>query len=881
MKRQRNHRGIAVLGALAAFVFACTGCGGGGGEQTAFSVGGILSGLGTGKSVTLQNVGSDDLELSENGRFEFPTKLSDGSPYHVTVSVQPEGQTCTVRNGSGTVSGADVTDVEVTCVDEGTDTYTVGGTLSGLGAGKSVTLQNNGGDDLTLTQDGSFTFPTPLQDGTGYSVTVSVQPVGQVCQVANNSGTVNGANVTNVEVICTDQGTDTYTVGGSLGGLGTGKTVTLQNNGGDDLTLDANGPFAFSTALPALTPYNVTVAVQPDGQDCQVTNGSGTITDHDVVDVNVNCVDSAVQYKVGVVLSGLGQGKSVTVQNNGGDDMTLNANGQYDFPTPLSPGMTFNVTVSVQPQGQVCQVTADGSGTITTHDVYASVTCQDIQSTFSIGGTLSGLAPGKAVTLQNNGGDDLTLNANGPFQFATNLLDGNDYLVTVSAQPSGQTCLVRNGMGTVAGADVTDIEVQCLSPGSLDPAFGNNGVFLHHGAAGGNGNDRAYDIVADRYDRPLLTGYSTNANGDADMVVWRLTPAGALDATFGSGGFVVHGNAAGGDGNDVGRGIAVTEKWGYSIEVSGDSVNSSGNKDVVIWVLDESGAFGTFSNGKGWLAVDSIAGGGGNDWGQDIVLSAQVPPWIVGSSANAGGNLDMFTMNIAGGDAQAPLVSQDPAGGAGNDQALAATLDIPNRVVWSTGYGSNASGNEDAIVWKLRIIGFHLSVKLVIDTGAGGNRQRGQGIALGPQKKIYVTGFSTNASGDFDMVLWRLVDTGDALDTTFGSNGVVVAGGSAGGSGNDSGQAVVVDSQGRAVVAGYSTNANGDKDVAVWRFLQDGTPDPSFGTNGVLVFDGIAGGTGDDLAYGVALDSQERILVTGSSVDASGNHEMFVLAIVP
>ncbi len=51
--------------------------------------------------------------------------------------------------------------------------FTVGGTLTGLPAGDTVTLQDNGADNLTLSTNGTFTFPTALPDGQSYSVTVS------------------------------------------------------------------------------------------------------------------------------------------------------------------------------------------------------------------------------------------------------------------------------------------------------------------------------------------------------------------------------------------------------------------------------------------------------------------------------------------------------------------------------------------------------------------------------------------------------------------------------------------------------------------------------------------------------------------------------------
>src|SRR5690242_7103948 len=73
------------------------------------SIGGTVSGLAG--TVILQNNGSDTLSISVNGGFTFPTRVASGSSYSFSVSTQPAGQTCTVANGTGTVSGANVTSV--------------------------------------------------------------------------------------------------------------------------------------------------------------------------------------------------------------------------------------------------------------------------------------------------------------------------------------------------------------------------------------------------------------------------------------------------------------------------------------------------------------------------------------------------------------------------------------------------------------------------------------------------------------------------------------------------------------------------------------------------------------------------------------------------
>lgn len=81
--------------------------------------------------------------------------------------------------------------------------------------------------------------------------------------------------------------------------------------------------------------------------------------------------------------------------------------------------------------------------------------------TYTISGTVSGLAAGAGVTLQNKGADNLTLNANGSFAFSTAIAGGNSYDVTVLNVPAGYSCAVGNGSGTVVSADITDVTVTC------------------------------------------------------------------------------------------------------------------------------------------------------------------------------------------------------------------------------------------------------------------------------------------------------------------------------------------------------------------------------------------------------------------------------------
>ena len=80
----------------------------------------------------------------------------------------------------------------------------------------------------------------------------------------------------------------------------------------------------------------------------------------------------------------------------------------------------------------------------------------------TIGGTVNGLASGQQVILQVNGGNALTVTANGAFTFSASLASSASYSVTVSTQPSGQICTVANGSGT-ATANVSNVTVTCVN----------------------------------------------------------------------------------------------------------------------------------------------------------------------------------------------------------------------------------------------------------------------------------------------------------------------------------------------------------------------------------------------------------------------------------
>src|SRR5664279_853945 len=83
-------------------------------------------------------------------------------------------------------------------------------------------------------------------------------------------------------------------------------------------------------------------------------------------------------------------------------------------------------------------------------------------ATFTVGGVVNGLS-GSGLALQDNAGTPLAVVSSGAFTFADALRSGAGYSVTVATQPASpaQDCVVTNGSGIVAGANVTNVTVSC------------------------------------------------------------------------------------------------------------------------------------------------------------------------------------------------------------------------------------------------------------------------------------------------------------------------------------------------------------------------------------------------------------------------------------
>jgi len=378
-----------------------------------------------------------------------------------------------------------------------------------------------------------------------------------------------------------------------------------------------------------------------------------------------------------------------------------------------------------------------------------------------------------------------------------------------------------------SAATSTDMALWRLTPdGALDTGFGGGaGYVTHHNAAGGNSIDSGSAVALDAAGNIYVAGYSWNGS-DQDMVLWRFTPDGALDTTFAGGaGYVVHNGAAGGNGPDGGSSVALDAAG--NIYVTGDSDNLNGDQDMALWRFTPDGVLDTtFGGGMGYVTHNNAAGGNGTDQGKGVALDGSGNIYVTGQSRTVNYDYDMvlwrFTpdgdLDTSFGGGAGFVVQSATAGGSNRD-------DVGNEVavgtdtnIYVAGSSKNPNGDFDMVLWRFTSTGdldtsFGGGAGFVTHNNAAGGDgyDVGNSVVLDAAGNIYVAGQSANANANYDMALWRYTPDGD-LDTGFGGGSGFV---SYDVNGFDNGNAVTLDGDGNVLVAGFAYSA---KEAILWRF---------------------------------------------------------------
>jgi uncharacterized delta-60 repeat protein len=426
--------------------------------------------------------------------------------------------------------------------------------------------------------------------------------------------------------------------------------------------------------------------------------------------------------------------------------------------------------------------------------------------------------------------------------------------------------------------------------GTLNSAFGTGGIVVSDGIFGGvNSSEQGQDIVSDDSGNIYVTGFGngTGSASDRDMVIWKYDSTGTPDSTFGTNGVLLSNLASGGIYSDA---------YGFSIELDGSGniyvvgYALAGNYDMVIWKYDNTGAPDNTFGTNGIVVSDGATGVANvNDLGYDLVLDASGNIYVAGISVNSNGDDDIViwkydsTGTLDNTFGRNGIVVSDGAAGGTNEKDGTGAIKLDGSGnIFVAGYsisGSGVVGDYDMVILKYDSTGTLDTTfgtnGIVVSDGASGvanDADDAYMLVLDSSGNIYVTGNSGEYTGGFDgdrvMVIWKYDSTG-APDNTFGTNGIVVHDGAAGGTDYDTGQDIILHASGNIYVTGYSVNSIGDEDMVIWKYDSTGTLDSTFGTGGIIVRDESAGG--NDHGYGIDLDGSGNLYVTGYSEQNNGD----------
>ena len=398
-----------------------------------YSIGGSISGL-SASGLILANGTNTASPSSGATSFTFSTQKATSSTYAVTVQANPTGQTCTVSNASGTVASQSISNIAVTCTS---NPGALSGTITGLTT--SGLVIKNGSDELTVSSGAStFQLGSTVASGAAYSVTIKTQPTGKTCSVANGSGTMTSAGVSNVQVTCA---TNSYTLGGSISGLST--SGLKLKSGSETLTISSGATaFTFSTQVSYGGGYSVTVDAQPTGYTCSLSNSSGTMGAANVTAVQVTC--AANSYTLGGSISGLAV--SGLKLKNGSEILTITSGAtSFLFANSVAYGGNYSVSIDTQPTGYTCTA-SNSSGTMGSSNINAvQINCAI--NTYTVTTNVTGLQAGQSLTLYYNnnigGGSSssTTIDANGSTTIATAVPWNTNASTAMATSPAnGQVC---------------------------------------------------------------------------------------------------------------------------------------------------------------------------------------------------------------------------------------------------------------------------------------------------------------------------------------------------------------------------------------------------------------------------------------------------------
>jgi uncharacterized delta-60 repeat protein len=405
------------------------------------------------------------------------------------------------------------------------------------------------------------------------------------------------------------------------------------------------------------------------------------------------------------------------------------------------------------------------------------------------------------------------------------------------------------------------------SDGSLDTTFSGDGKLT---TAIGTGDDSAHSVIQQADGKLVVAGSNFNGTND-DFALVRYNSDGSLDTTFSSDGKLTTAIGAGDD-----SGHSVIQQTDGKLVVAGSSSNSSGtHSDFALVRYNSDGSLDTTFSGDGKLTTIF---GAGSSYGYSVIQQADGQLVVAGSSSN-GTDSDFALVRYNSDGSLDATFSDDgkltTAIGTDDDSGYSVIQQADGQLVVVG--DSRAVNNVDFALARYNSDGsldttFSDDGKITTSIGTG--HEEGSSVIQQADGRLLVSGSSFNGTNE-NVALLRYNSDG-SLDTTFSGDGKLTT---AIGSGNDYGQSVIQQMDGKLVVAGSNHTSSGtdsNDNLGLVRYNSDGTLDTAFDADGKLT---TAFSYSKDYGQSVIQQTDGKLVVAGYSYHgASDGNSDFALA---
>ncbi len=461
--------------------------------------------------------------------------------------------------------------------------------------------------------------------------------------------------------------------------------------------------------------------------------------------------------------------------------------------------------------------------------------------------------------------------------FGTN---GNGIVYTAFTHGSVIRAMIIQGDGRIVVAGYTNYPANAgegavalaryTTNGVLDGTFGTGGRQITSGVIGYTG---AHSLLQQADGKLLAVGIGIGVGHNGiDFALYRYTTNGTLDGTFGGGtGRVFTQISTNNNGYfDTANAVAIqagndTIQNPDKIVVAGSYYTGfPGNKTLI--ALARYSMDGVLDNtfGNGGIVTNTITGA---DTAIGLTVSgfaSQPRRIIIGGYSTLNGT-NHFTMarytaagaldTAFGGNGTGWILVPIP----GSIETYATAMAVQSGRYVLAGYSASSPENHDFTALRFNNDGTrdtNFGPGGILTADIAHRTSAAKGVAVQSDGKIVVAGYASNGGNDLFALARFLAD--GSFDNSFGSGGQVKT---KLGSANSGANAVIIQPDGRLLAAGYTT-LNGNRDFAVIRYLENGTLDPSFGTNGISI---ISLAVGSDDANAITLQADGKLLVAGVS----------------